>query len=147
MMSSFTKDKTIGQLGALLIGAAYLSGGLIGLIYTNGFGGFVDSHGTKLYGIFTINPFHSVFHIVVGIILLLAATRGTAAMVEGSLLGIGAIYIVATITGFTYAHIPVIALISASDADNPLHLITGLTAITAALVSSSQTNRSRRLAA
>jgi hypothetical protein len=143
MMSSFTKDKTIGQLGALLIGAAYLSGGLIGLVYTNGFGGFVDSQGTKLYGIFTINPFHSVFHIVVGIILLLVAARGTSGMVEGSLLGIGAIYIVATITGFTYAHIPVIALVSSSDADNPLHLITGLTAITAALLNISQAKNRR----
>jgi len=140
-MSSLTKDKTIGQLGAMLIGAAYLSGGLIGLVYTNGFGGFVDSRGTKLYGIFTINPFHSVFHIVVGIILLLAAFKGTAGMVEGSLIGIGAIYIVATVTGFTYAHIPVIALISSSDADNPLHLITGLTAISAALLSMSQASK------
>ena len=145
-MASFTKDKTIGQLGAMLIGVAYLSGGLIGLLYTNGFGGFVDSQGTKLYGIFTINPFHSVFHIVVGIVLLLAAFKGTAGMVEGSLLGIGAIYIVATITGFIYAHIPVIALTSASDADNPLHLITGLTAITAALLSASQSRRGRQFA-
>ncbi len=145
-MASFTKDKTIGQLGAILIGVAYLSGGLVGLLYTNGFGGFVDSQGTKLYGIFTINPFHSVFHIVVGIVLLLAAFKGTSGMVEGSLLGIGAIYIVATITGFIYAHIPVIALTSASDADNPLHLITGLTAITAALLSASQSRKSRQFA-
>lgn len=145
-MAGLTKDRTIGQLGALLIGFAYLSGGLIGLVYTNGFGGFVDSKGTKLYGIFTINPFHSVFHIVVGIILLLAAFKASNAVVEGCLLGIGAIYIVATITGFTYAHIPVIALISSSDADNPLHLITGLTAIFCALASSSQTNKNARLA-
>jgi hypothetical protein len=145
-MASFTKDKTIGQLGAMLIGVAYLSGGLVGLLYTNGFGGFVDSQGTKLYGIFTINPFHSVFHIVVGIVLLLAAFKGTSGMVEGSLLGIGAIYIVATITGFIYAHIPVIALTSASDADNPLHLITGLTAITAALLSASQSRKGRQFA-
>jgi hypothetical protein len=67
-------------------------------------------------------------------------------MVEGALLGIGAIYIVATITGYTYAHIPVIALTTASDADNPLHLVTGLTAIGAALLSASQTSKNRRLA-
>lgn len=146
-MSGITKDKTIGQLGAMLIGVAYLSGGLIGLVYTNGFGGFLDSKGTKLYGIFTINPFHSVFHIVVGIILLTAAFKASQALVEGALIGVGSIYIVATITGFTYAHIPVIALISASDPDNPLHLITGLTAIGAALLSASQTNRRARLAA
>lgn len=145
-MSSFTKDKTIGQLGAMLIGAAYLSGGLIGLAYTNGFGGFTDSHGTKLYGIFTINPFHSVFHIVVGIILLVAAFKATASVVEGSLIGVGAIYLIATVTGFTYAHIPVIALITASDADNPLHLITGLTAITAGLLSASQASKGRTYA-
>ncbi|MCA1682944.1 MAG: DUF4383 domain-containing protein [Actinobacteria bacterium] len=136
-----TKGKSLAHLGALAIGVAYLSGGLIGLIYTNGFGGFVDSKGTKLYGLFTINPFHSVFHIVVGTILLLCFAKASSTLTEGALLGIGSIYIVATITGLIYAHIPVIALTSTSDADNALHLVTGLTAIFVALASASATNK------
>jgi hypothetical protein len=145
MMSSFTKDKSIAQLAAFAIGAAYLSGGVIGLILT-GFSGFVSSTGTELFGLFTINPFHSVVHIGVAAILILAATRDTS-ITEGALIGVGGIYVVATITGFIYAHIPVIALTSSTDPDNYLHLVTGTTAILAAVVSASQTGRSRRLAA
>ena len=53
---------------------------------------------------------------------------------------LAAIYAVATICGFIYAHIPVIALVSATDADNYLQLITGLTAILVALVSAGKTS-------
>ncbi|MGI8803463.1 MAG: DUF4383 domain-containing protein [Solirubrobacteraceae bacterium] len=142
-MNRLTEGKSVAHLGALLIGVAYLSGGLIGLLYTNGFGGFVDSQGTKLYGLFTINPFHNVFHIAVGILFLLCYAKASSSITEGALLGVGAIYVVATITGFIYAHIPVIALTSASDPDNYLHLITGLTAIFAAVVSAGATNKRR----
>ncbi len=139
------KDKSLGQLAALAIAGAYLSGGLIGLILT-GFSGFVDSTGTQLFGLFTINPFHSVVHIGVAVILLAAATRPDSAIAEGALLGVGGIYIVATITGFIAAHIPVIALTSSSDPDNYLHLVTGTTAILAAVISASQGARRRRVA-
>ncbi len=142
-MNRLTKDKSIAHLGALAIGVAYLSGGLIGLIYTNGFGGFVDSKGTQLYGLFTINPFHNVFHIAVGALFLICYAKASSTITEGALLGVGAIYIVATITGFIYAHIPVIALTSASDPDNYLHLVTGLTAIFAALASASASGKRR----
>lgn len=136
-----TKDKSIGQLAAVLIGVAYLGGGLIGMAFT-GFSGFTSSQGTHLFGLFAVNPFHNIFHIIVGAGLLWASTRNTT-LTEGFLLGVGAIYVVATICGFTYDHIPVIALVSSGDADNYLHGITGITAIFAALVSSSQTTASR----
>lgn len=139
-----TKDKSIGQLGALVIGGAYLGGGLVGLLFT-GFNGFVNSNGTQLFGLFSINPFHNIVHIGVGIILILAATQASA-ITEGALLGVGSIYVVATITGFIYAHIPVIALITTSDPDNYLHLVTGATAISVALVSAAGTGRRARLA-
>jgi hypothetical protein len=136
-----TKDKSIGQLAAMLIGVVYLGGGLIGMCFT-GFSGFTSSQGTHLFGLFAVNPFHNVFHIIVGAGLLWSSTRSTT-VAEGFLLGVGAIYVVATVCGFTYAHIPVIALVSSSDADNYLHGITGLTAIFASIVSSSQTSASR----
>jgi hypothetical protein len=110
-----------------------------------GFGGFVSSKGTSLFGIFAINPFHNVVHIGVGALLILASMAASS-IAEGALLGVGSIYVVATITGFIYAHIPVIALTSSSDPDNYLHLVTGLTAIFAALLSASQTSRNRSFA-
>ncbi len=137
-----TKDKSIGQLAALLIGVAYLGGGLVGMLFT-GFSGFVDSHGTALFGIFAINPFHNVVHIGVGALLILASTQASS-IAEGALLGVGSIYVVATISGFIYANIPVIALISSSDPDNYLHLVTGATAIAAAAISSSTTQKRAR---
>jgi len=136
MVEKLTKDKTIGQLGALLIGFAYLGGGVTGLFFT-GFSGFVDAHGTVLFGLFAINPFHNIVHIGVGGLLILASTARSSSMAEGALLGVGAIYVVATVTGFIYAHIPVIALTTSTDPDNYLHLVTGLTAITVAVLSAS----------
>jgi hypothetical protein len=138
-----TKDKSIGQLAALLIGVAYLGGGVVGMFFT-GFSGFVSSSGTDLFGIFAINPFHNVVHIGVGA-LLIAASTAPSSIAEGALLGVGSIYVVATITGFIYAHIPVIALVTSSDPDNYLHLVTGATAILAAVISAGGTQR--RLAA
>jgi hypothetical protein len=139
-----TKDKSIGQLAALLIGVAYLGGGLVGMLFT-GFSGFVDSHGTSLFGVFAINPFHNVVHIGVGALLILASTAASS-IAEGALLGVGSIYVVATITGFIYAHIPVIALVTSSDPDNYLHLITGATAILAAVISAGATQRRAQIA-
>ncbi len=129
----------------MLIGAAYLGGGVVGLFFT-GFSGFVDSHGTVLFGLFAINPFHNIVHIGVGGLLIAAGALADTGVAEGALIGVGAIYVVATITGFIYAHIPVIALTTSTDPDNYLHLITGTTAIVAAVLSASATGRARRLA-
>jgi hypothetical protein len=138
------EGKSLAQLAALAIGVAYAGGGVVGFAVT-GFTGFTDSGGGRqLFGL-TLNPFQDLFHLVVGLLLLWAATRDTA-VTEGALLGVGGIYVVAAITGFIYAHIPVITITTAGNPDNWLHLVTGATALLAAVVSSSATSRDRRSA-
>jgi hypothetical protein len=140
-----TEGMSLGQLAALAIGVAYAGGGVVGFAVT-GFDGFASSDASRtLFGL-TLNPFQDLFHLVVGLGLLWAATRDST-VTEGVLLGVGGIYVVATITGFIYAHIPVITITTSGNPDNYLHLITGVTAIVAALVSSADTGRRRRSAA
>jgi hypothetical protein len=138
-----TAGKSLGQLAALVIGAAYAVGGVIGFAIT-GFSDFFGQNGHNFVGL-VVNPFQDFVHLGIGLILVLAATRDTS-VTEGVLLGVGGVYIVAAITGLIYAHIPVLAIITAGNADNYLHLVTGATAMAAALISAAGTSRSRRAA-
>jgi hypothetical protein len=140
-----TEGMSLAQLAALAIGLAYAIGGVIGFAVT-GFDGFASSGGGRTLLGLTLNPFQDLFHLIVGLGLLWAATRDTA-ITEGALLGVGGVYVVATITGLIYAHIPVLTITTAGNPDNYLHLITGATAIVAALMSAAGTSRKRRSAA
>jgi ABC-type transport system involved in multi-copper enzyme maturation permease subunit len=143
-MGGVTEGKGIGQLAALAIGLAYTVGAVIGFGVT-GFSGVTDPVGKKMLFL-TLNPFQDFIHLGIGALLLYAGLKWTTAAVEGVLLGVGGIYVVAAITGFIYAHIPVITIVTAGNADNYLHAITGGTAIVAALMSASITNRKARAA-
>ncbi len=144
-MNARLEGRSLAQLAALAIGIAYAGGGLIGFAVT-GFDGFTSAGGGRTLLGLTLNPFQDLFHLVVGLGVLWAATRDTA-VTEGVLLGVGGVYVVATITGFIGAHIPVITITTAGNPDNYLHLVTGVTAIVAALVSSASTSHGRRSAA
>jgi hypothetical protein len=141
-MGGVTEGKSIGQLAALAIGAAYAVGGVIGFAVT-GFSGVTASHGHKLLFL-TLNPFQDFIHLAIGGLLLYAGLKLNSVVTEGILLGVGGIYVVAAITGFIYAHIPVITIVTAGNADNYLHAITGATAIAAALLSASITSSRMR---
>ncbi len=136
-------NKNFGQVIASLLGVAYLLAGVIGFIYT-GFSGVTESNGPKVFGLLGVNPLHNVIHLAVGGYLLWASTRH-ATFTEGALLGVGAFYAVAAISGFIYAHIPVISIISSGAPDNYLHVISGVTAIVAALLSA-QSSKGRAVA-
>jgi hypothetical protein len=138
------QGKSLGQLAAVAIGLAYAVGGVIGFGVT-GFSDFVSQNGHNFLGL-TLNPFQDLIHLVIGLLLIWAATRDTA-VTEGVLLGVGGIYVVAAITGFIYAHIPVITITTSGNADNYLHLVTGATAIVAALSSAASTDHRRRRSA
>ncbi len=127
-------NKNFGQVLASLLGLAYVLAGVIGFVYT-GFSGVTESDGPKVFGLLGVNPFHNVIHLAIGGYLLYAATRH-ATFTEGALLGVGAFYLVAAISGFIYAHIPVISIVTEGAPDNYLHALTGLAAIFAGLISS-----------
>jgi hypothetical protein len=134
------KTRTLGQWTSLAIGINYLIAGIVGFAYT-GFSGVTESNGPKVFGLLAVNPFHNVFHLIVGVSLLYMGFKSSTTLNEGALIGLGAIYIIATVCGFIYAHIPVIADVSSGAPDNYLHLITGLTAIAGGTISASMTSR------
>jgi hypothetical protein len=138
------EGKGLGQVAAVVIGAAYAVGAVIGFVVT-GFSGVTASHGHKLLFL-TLNPFQNFIHLGIGALLLYAGLKLSAPVTEGMLLGVGGIYVVAAIAGFIYAHIPVITIVTAGNADNYLHAITGVTAILAALISAPITQGQARSA-
>lgn len=56
-------------------GAVYLLVGLLGFAVTSGVG-FAATDGEKLLGLFEVNPLHNVVHLLVGALLVAAASRG-----------------------------------------------------------------------
>ncbi|CAM2887483.1 DUF4383 domain-containing protein [Saccharomonospora xinjiangensis] len=125
------------QVLAGLIGVVYLAIGIIGLVIT-GFGGFGDATHSTLW-LFSINPLHNIFHIVIGLIGVLMALTSTMARVYGWLLlavfGVLLLWGLA-ITG-VFAENPVEGLgnpFALNTADNWLHLGTALLGLVLAVM-------------
>ncbi|HEX2026508.1 MAG TPA: DUF4383 domain-containing protein, partial [Nitriliruptorales bacterium] len=113
---------------AFALGAVYLAIGVAGFFVT-GFDNFV-ANGDEALLIFEVNPFHNVVHISVGAIALGAALllRDRAA-VEGTNLGIGAVYLLAAALGVAGALQDLLSIDGPWVADNFLHLGTGLVSL------------------
>lgn len=125
------------QVLAGLIGLVYLALGIIGLIIT-GFGGFGDATHSTLW-VFSINPLHNIFHIVIGVLGVLMALTSKLARTYGWLLlavfGVLLLWGLA-ITG-VFAENPVSGLgnpFALDAADNWLHLGTALLGLVVAVM-------------
>ncbi len=129
----------IAQLGAAVIGVVYLAAGVIGFFIT-GLGSFTGN-GTDSLLSFDINPFHNVFHTLVGVYLLIVATMNRTAA-EGALIGGGVVYLVAAFLGFDN-HLQILSINSATASDNFLHIASGGSALLLGVISVSM-NRSKR---
>jgi hypothetical protein len=112
---------------ALLAGLAYALGGVIGFFFT-GFSNFTEGPGVPLFGLFHITPFHNVVHIGVGGLWLLAAFTLTRPATEGVNLAIGGVYALAAVLGYL-GKLEFLGVMSGSDPDNFLHLITAVAAL------------------
>ena len=135
-----SSQRSFAQLGAAVVGVAYLAIGVIGFVVT-GFGSFVQDTGDGILG-FDLNPFHNVVHLTVGGYLLFVSMLNRAAA-EGALIGGGAVYLVAAFLGFGN-HLQIISISDVSAPDNYLHVASGLAAILIGLISSlSGSERSR----
>ena len=131
-------NKSLAAGAALLIGASYVAIGIVGFFVT-GFGGFLaDSGDTLLFGFASINPMHNLVHVLIGAFLI-AMTRFSTASTEGALMGVGLFYIVAFVIGVIAPdNLTIIAMNGAGDGENLVHIVTGVTALTAGLLSSAQ---------
>jgi hypothetical protein len=90
-------------------GTFYIVLGIVGFFFT-GLGGAkffgLDPH-QAILGLITLNGMHNVAHIGFGAILIVAAavtsSSGREDVARGALIGLGAIYLIATIIGFAGA--------------------------------------------
>ena len=134
-------NKGFAQAAAVIVGAGYLVGGLVGFFVT-GFDNFVSDTDYTLLSL-DINPFHNVFHVFVGAYLIIIAQFGRPAT-EGALIGGGAVYLVAVFLGLT-DNLQILSMQGAGATDNILHTISGSAALGVGLLSVSRNARSERL--
>lgn len=137
-------DKSLAAGASLLIGASYVAIGLVGFVIT-GFNNFLtDTGDTLLFGFASINPMHNVVHLLIGAFLI-AMTRFSTPTTEGALMGVGLFYIVAFVIGVTAPdNLTIIAMNGAGDGENLVHIVTGVTALTAGLISSGRSEAAAR---
>jgi hypothetical protein len=143
-----TGNNSLAAKVALLMGAGYVGIGIIGFFVT-GFGNFTQNTGDSIIG-FAVNPAHNIVHLVVGT-LLLAVSRFSAPVTEGGLMGVGLFYVVAFVIGFvdttplnvgdSVDSLTIISMKGSGDLENFNHLLNGLVALLAGLLSSTQTAR------
>lgn len=112
------------QKYSLLAGAVYLAAGVFGFFVT-GFGDFTGTTGNALLGIFTLNPYHNVVNIIVGVLWLLGAFLLTPPETEGLNLALGIICAMGTVLGFL-GYLTALAVNSGLNPDNILHLVTAV---------------------
>ncbi len=131
-------NKSLAAGASLLIGAAYVLVGIVGFFIT-GFSGFLaDSGDTLLFGFASINPMHNLVHVLIGAFLI-AMTRFSTASTEGALMGVGLFYITAFVIGVIAPdNLTIISMNGAGDGENLVHIVTGITALTAGLLSVAQ---------
>lgn len=117
---------TPARLYATLVGGTLVVVGIIGFFYSASFGspGTVDS----VFGIFGVNGWHNVVHILTGAIGLLVA--GYAAREYA--LGLGVVYTLIAIWGFIIGdNESILGFIPVNTEDNFLHLLLGLLGLAA----------------
>ncbi|MEA2197818.1 MAG: hypothetical protein QOJ25_1869 [Solirubrobacteraceae bacterium] len=119
-MSSSGSSQNIARPIALVFGVVYLGAGLVGFAAT-GFHGFVTPAGATFLGL-KVNIFHNIVHIGIGTILIIASRVPDAAMTQGIMLGVGIIYVAATLLGFL-GRLPIIGITTAQNPDNFFHLV------------------------
>lgn len=129
-------NKSLAAGASLLIGAAYVAVGIVGFFIT-GFGNFLaDTGDTLLFGFASINPMHNLVHVLIGAFLI-AMTRFSTPSTEGALMGVGLFYITAFVIGVVAPdNLTIISMNGAGDGENLVHIVTGVTALTAGLLSS-----------
>lgn len=118
------------RLYATVVGAVLTIAGIVGFFYSSSFGspGTVD----KMFGIFAVNGWDNVAHLVTGLLGLAAA--GYAARAYA--LGFGLLYLVVAIWGFIIGSgDSILSIVPVNTADNVLHLILGLVGLAAGAAS------------
>ena len=135
------RQKSLAAGASLLIGAAYVGVGILGFFITGVDNFLQDTGDTLLFGFASINPMHNLVHVAIGAFLIVM-TKFSTPTTEGALMGVGLFYIVAFVIGVVAAdNLTIISMNGAGDGENLVHIVTGVTAVSAGLLSSAQSSR------
>lgn len=108
---------------------------VLGIIFLLlGFMGFIPglTPGGLLLGIFMVDPFHNMVHLLSGLLLVSVGFSGTEAAARNAALIFGLVYGLVTIIGFTNQG-SILGLFMVNMPDNFLHLVISVTAIAVGL--------------
>jgi Domain of unknown function (DUF4383) len=101
-----------------VFGAVYLLVGLLGFTVSGGHD-FAGMDGGKLLGLFMVNPLHNIAHLLIGGLLVFAATRGEALASRVNTV-VGGVYLVLGVIGLLILNNGV-NILALNTADNILH--------------------------
>jgi hypothetical protein len=118
-------ERSPAQVYTLVIGLALVVMGIAGFFYVASFSSGDGAERDALLGIFDVNGWHNVLHIVSGVIgLVLAGSYGGA---RSYALGLGVVYLLLALLGFIAGEgDEILKLIPVNTEDNVLHLLIGL---------------------
>lgn len=130
---------TLAARVGVAFGAFYVALGIVGFFIT-GFGGaLTGEHGDDILGV-SINQFHNLVHIGIGLLLLVMSLQKNDAAAEGTVMGVGLFYVVAFVIGVINSdNLTIIGMRGADDPANFFHLISGGTLLVVGLLSSAAT--------
>jgi Domain of unknown function (DUF4383) len=101
-----------------VFGAVYLLVGLLGFTVSGGHE-FAGHDGGTLLGLFMVNPLHNVAHLLIGALLVLAATRGEAVSSRINTV-VGGVYLLLGLVGLVILDEDV-NILALNTPDNLLH--------------------------
>ena len=110
--------KSPNRLLGVVFGAVYLLVGILGFFFTNGVDIFA-TEGGLLLGIFEVNPFHNVAHLLIGAALLFSGLANVKAARTTNTI-IGAAYLLLGLVGLFILD-SAANILALNGADNVLH--------------------------
>ena len=111
------------RLIATVFGAVYVLVGLLGFAVTGGVD-FLATEGGLVLGLFMVNPFANVVHLLIGAALLIAGLSNVAAA-KATNTTIGAVYLLLGIVGFFLVN-TALNVLALNTADHFLHLASAI---------------------
>jgi Domain of unknown function (DUF4383) len=123
--------KTPAMLYAGVVGAVLVFAGIIGFFYNAEFTSD-ESVRDAVFGLFDVNGWHNVVHILTGVLGLLAYGAGVYAA-RSYALALGVVYLVVAAWGFIVGDgDSILSIIPVNTEDNILHLVLGVGGVWAA---------------
>lgn len=124
-------------LGAI-VGAVYLLVGIAGFAVTGG-RGFFSAEGGRLLGVFEVNAFQNIVHILIGAALLIAGLSNVVAAKTVNTV-IGGFYLLLGVVGFFIVG-SALNILALNTADHFLHLASAVVLLGAGLAADKRTHR------